>query len=256
MKISNINSLVCFLVLTCYLRSFAQQSEPALITTDRPSVGTGTDVIPPGSQQVESGLTWAHSIATNAFDGPEALFRVGVINRVEFHLATSNMNGSVGQSGMSFGDVAIGSKVNVSPSGSKWPVSVDGSLSFPTGSKALTSGGTDPTALVTVSHNFTSKLSFFSSGTLASLSTPGAGRAVNSQLAADLGWCPNPKTCFFVEAAPFVSSAQGSSGYTLDGGMTWDLTRVVQLDWRLASTTQAGTHTTLLSVGYSRRRDR
>lgn len=256
MKTATITLTASLLSFFCCTVLPGQQTEVPSISTDRPSVATGTDLIPTGSLQQESGISWSHSGHTEAFDGPESFLRVGVSDRIELRATLPNMNWSPGQSGIYEQDASLGTKVRIVSGSRKWPLTTGGAVSFPTGSRELTSGGVDPSVFLATSHMFPHNILFFSSVDVASVSVGDAGRSRNTQFGADVDWCVTPKACLFVEGAPFTSSVQNASGYTTDAGMTWALAPRVQLDWRGGTTVQGGGHTVFVSIGYSRRRDR
>lgn len=136
-----------------------------------------------------------------------------------------------------------------------WPVAIQPSLSFPTGSAELTSGGVDPTILFATQRNLPRDFQFGASASLTSQSNNGAPRVAQSQLAFDLGWCLNPKTCFALEEAPFFSTAQNSNGAITDGSFTLGLSPRTQLDMAIGTTFTNGDHAVYVLVGYSFRFD-
>ena len=233
--------------------ALAAATEP--ISTDRPSVATGTALVPVHTLQFENGINWTRDQSTNSGDAPETELRFGLTNRVEIEAFVPNLNWSGAFSGVRTTDFSLGAKVRIASDKRNWPVSIVGALTFPTGSQELTSGGVDPVALVTVQHNLPHNFQLVGSGTLASLSTNGSGRVAQSQLAFDLGWCANARTCFYAEEAPFLSTAQNSSGTTTDGGMTFGVTTRTQVDWRVGTTVENGDHSFFATLGYSFRLD-
>ena len=233
--------------------ALAAATEP--ISTDRPSVATGTALVPVHTLQFENGINWTRDQSTNSGDAPETELRFGLTNRVEIEAFVPNLNWSGAFSGVRTTDLSLGAKIRIASDKRNWPVSIVGALTFPTGSQELTSGGVDPVALVTVQHNLPHNFQLVGSGTLASLSTNGSGRVAQSQLAFDLGWCANARTCFYAEEAPFLSTAQNSSGTTTDGGMTFGVTTRTQVDWRVGTTVENGDHSFFATLGYSFRLD-
>jgi hypothetical protein len=246
---------VALLVLSCP-NSPGQIQEATPISTDRPSVGSGTDLVPVRSTQIESGISFTHDGATNTADGPESLMRIGFSSRVELQATLPNTHWPGALPGLRYSDFSLGAKVKIGSDTQPWPLAVVGSLSFPTGSVELSSGGFDPTLLVATGRALPRNFQFSASANLTSLSTNGNPRVALSQMAASLGWCARPTLCLFAESAPFVSSAPASSGWTSDGGMSLRIAPLVQLDWRAGVTVENGDRSTFLSLGYSVRRDR
>jgi hypothetical protein len=257
MKLSRFYWLGALLLALFSTLAVAQQPESSPISTDRPSIGTGPDLVPLGSIQVESGGTWSRSKGANSFDGPESLIRLGLFNRAEIQITTPNLHWqSDPVLSTDAGDTAFGTKVGLRSGTSPWPLAVVVSFSFPTGSATITSGGVDPTLLLATSHNFAHNLQVSASASLGSASVPQASRVVNSQFAVDLGWNLSPRTGAFIEGAPFVSSADDSNGYSADGGATWALSPRLQLDCKAGATMQNGVSTVFVGFGYSTRKRR
>jgi hypothetical protein len=234
----------------------AQLPEKGPISTDRPSIGAETDLVPVGSLQIESGVTWSRDSSSSTFDGPESLLRFGLSKSYELQLTTPNMRHSAGLPIVSMGDLTLGSKIRLGQATWSWPLAAVVAVSLPIGSREMTSGGVDPSLLLASSHNFPHSLLFSTSAVAGWVSIPGAKRAWVSQSATSLARSVGRRGNVFLEAAPFVSSAPGGSGFSGDGGMTWSVSKLVQLDWRAGATVQNGSSTAFASVGYSIRRDR
>jgi hypothetical protein len=239
------------------LPTFAQKSSSPTISTDRPSIGTGTDLVPPGAVQLESGATWSRTPKnapnTVAADWPESELRIGLSGHAELQLYPPNLHWQQTSSGVQAGDFALGAKFKLTGDASHWPVALLTNLSLPTGATGSSSGGVDPTVLIAIARNLPRSLQISASANLASSSVPGSSRAVNSQLALDLGWVATPTVAFFIEAAPFLSTQQDSANWSADGGMTWRVARRVQLDCRAGATVQNAARTAFASIGYSMR---
>jgi len=233
----------------------AQTVDVPPISTDRPSVGTGTDLVPVHSLQFENGIGWTRDQSANSGDGSETEVRFGLTNRVELQAYVPNMNWAGGIPGVRFNDFAIGTKLKIGSDKQSWPVAIQPSLSFPTGSAELTSGGVDPTILFATQRNLPRDFQFGASASLTSQSNNGAPRVAQSQLAFGLGWCVNPKTCFELEEAPFFSTAQDSNGTTTDGSMTLGISPRAQLDMAIGTTVTNGDRAVFAIFGYSFRFD-
>jgi hypothetical protein len=117
----------------------ADSSTP--IATDRPAVTASSVVVPVGSFQDENGFAFTADQGQTTFDGPESLFRWGVATRAELRLTLPDYfdRGTAG-----FGDLMIGTKLQLGPTPGGFDVSLILSLSMPTGSRAFSSGRYDP----------------------------------------------------------------------------------------------------------------
>lgn len=232
---------------------------PDPISTDRPSVCTGPELVPFHSLQFENGAQWTRNPPDtpprNSADFTQTEVRFGLSRRVELQAFVPDMHFPGAMPGVRFNDFAFGTKLMVIAKDRPWPLAVVATLSLPTGSSELTSSGVDPTVLLGTEHALPHNLQFAGSANLTSLSASGGPRSAQSQLAFDLGWCATPSACLYAEAAPFLGTAQDSSGATTDGGITLRLAPRIQLDARAGATLQAGGHTYFLTLGYSFRHD-
>jgi len=240
----------------------AQEAETPPISTDRPSVGAGTDLVPVHSLQFESGAEWTRDSAADGSDGkqsfaggPQTVVRFGLSHHVELQATLPNLHWPGATPGVQYDDLAIGTKLKIGGDNRGWPVALVGTLSLPSGSNERTSGAVDPSVLAAVAHNLPRNLQLSASASLASLSTNGGARVAQSQMAVDLGWCAREATCFFAEAAPFLSTAQDANGATFDGGLTLRISPRAQIDGRVGSTLVNGDHSTFATLGYSFRLD-
>jgi len=245
--------LFLFLLSMCCAVTAAQTPE-ASISTDRPSVGSGADLVPPHHSQIESGFGLCRSEGSNNFDFPEMLLRYGLSSRFEFRLNTPNAH--LEPSSPAFHeDIALGVKMRLGSETAKWPAALQLSLQVPTGSPELTAARTNPAASFIVSKSLTSRLSSSWTNTLAAVSSvPLPDRRFFVQSAGDVGWAWTARLNSFAEFAPFFDQGELGYGYTADAGVTWLARKNVQLDGRIGTTRAGGVSSLLLSVGYSIRR--
>jgi len=144
-----IASLVIILAGVAPLRG--QDQPPAVdaagaIATDRPAVANSSVVVPAGSIQLENGFLESSSQGQSVVDGPETLIRFGAAKKTELRVTVPDyfhtLNSASGTvSG--FGDLAIGVKEQLGPAHG-FDVSAIVFVSFPTGARAVSSGGYDP----------------------------------------------------------------------------------------------------------------
>lgn len=109
-----------------------------VIATDRPSVTDSSVVVPAGTLQAENGFEDSVTQGQGTLDGPETLLRFGVAAKTELRLTAPDYIGS------GFGDFAIGMKQQLGPTPGGFDVSLVLSLSLPTGARAVSSHGYDP----------------------------------------------------------------------------------------------------------------
>jgi hypothetical protein len=118
------------------------------IATDRPQITSSSIVVPCGSLQFENGLQATGYGSREGFDLPETSVRFGVASKTELRLGVPNyFHADDTASGFAdgFGDLSVGFKQQLGPTWGKFDLSLIPSLSFPTGSRAVSSHGYDPT---------------------------------------------------------------------------------------------------------------
>ena len=131
------------------------------IATDRPAVTASSVVVPVGSFQDENGFAFTANQGQTTFDGPESLFRWGVATRAELRLTLPDYFDDFDRATAGFGDLMIGTKLQLGPTPGGFDVSLIVSLSTPTGSRAFSSGAYDPSAQLpwsrSISKNWTAE---------------------------------------------------------------------------------------------------
>jgi hypothetical protein len=249
---------VALLAVTFIALAPAQgQDQPAttnaspVITTDRPSFTNSSIVVPSGSLQAENGFLETYNQGQNVVDGPETLLRFGIAAKTELRFTVSDYfynASSGGGPGSGFGDMAIGVKQQLGPTPGGFDVSATLFLSFPTGAKAVSSGGHDPGVQVAWSHGLSSK--WTAAGMLA-MYWPTQGRSRN----------PTGQATFLVDrqlTGPWDAyieyvgnfSERGVSRQLLDCGTSLKVTRTQQLDFHFGESL-TGTANRFVGVGYS-----
>jgi hypothetical protein len=146
------------LLIVVLTRVLAAQGQPhscaadaaSPISTDRPQVTEASTVVPCGSLQLENGLAVTGSGGQSGLDLTETWLRAGTEGKGELRFAFpeyfSNDDTDQGfASGAS--DAVLGYKQQLGPVHG-WDVSVIPSLSLPTGSRRISSGGYDPSLQV------------------------------------------------------------------------------------------------------------
>jgi hypothetical protein len=115
------------------------------IATDRPAVTDSSVVVPLGSFQFENGFAATASQGQTTFDAPETLLRFGLASTTELRLAAPDYFGQAGRS-LGFGDLAVGMKQQLGPTLGGFDISLILSLSLPSGARAVSNHGYDPSA--------------------------------------------------------------------------------------------------------------
>ena len=134
--------VACALVALGCAPASGYDGAPSPIATDRPAVTDSSVVVPPGSLQAENGFTETSSDGQHTFDATETWLRFGVASKTELRLIAPDYFGEPGVAS-GFGDLTVGMKQQLGPVAG-FDVSLILSLSLPTGSRAFSSHGYDP----------------------------------------------------------------------------------------------------------------
>ena len=131
------------------------------IDADRPHVGTGAHVVPPGEVQFELGAQWQRSSRVRTFGSP-TLIRIGVADRVEVRIGSDGFltRDEAGEMVQGLGNAQVGAKFRLAGTGEEPTVSVMPTINLGLASreKALGSGETDATVTVLAGHAIGSRL--------------------------------------------------------------------------------------------------
>jgi len=250
---------LCSSVVFCLAGSvgLAQESSIAPISTERPTVGPCTDVIPRNSLQIETGVGAALERNGYTADLPESLLRLGLTNRVEVRFLNSNLtyqrptNPEVPT--LQTADTAFSAKVLLDQPNRIGPRSAILSLSVPTGGVTQSSGSYDPTAAVVWAQSLPRGFSLDEVVQTTLTTLHGARRPQWSPSIA-AGYALSGKISLFAEYAPNLFADRNLS-YVVDGGFTYAHGKSQQFDVRVGYTTETDARSALISLGYSRRYD-
>lgn len=259
MQTRNLASLALPLVFLGILATslFAQESSLPAISPDRPSIGTGPDIVPLHSLQAESGLNVLYSSSSLVTDLPESLLRFGISQRAELRFGSSNAvwnpSPDPGTHRLQSQDISLGSKVALTLPNHLPPQAVLLTFTCPTGGPSYSSNSFDPTGIFIWEQAAPKGFILTENIGAAYTSTNGVrhtnwspGISVSRNLAKATAW--------FAEYAPTASRAQALLEI-VDGGLSYSPRSTSQFDLRVGvEHDSTGTHQ-LLSVGYSHRLD-
>jgi hypothetical protein len=220
------------------------------ISTDRPSIGTGPDLVPVHRVIVENGIGWNVDRGLATIDWPETLFRVGVTRDFEMRATLPDIEHTSGTGSYQEGDFGLSAKIRL-PSSERLPMGVVLGFSAPTGSRGVTAGGWDPGALFSTSHVFSPRIGSFASAELSWAGGGSAGRQTVTQLALDGLWNTTATVTNFIEYAPLFSTGNDTSGYTVDTGVLWVVRRFIQFDVHGGRTWTGSDVATVAGLGVS-----
>ena len=199
---------------------------------------------------VETGLGLSTGQGVKTMDGIETLIRAGIGKGIELRATPPNLLRSSSINKVQGADSGIGTKVHL-PSLGKFHFATGVNLSLPTGSAGVSSGGWDPSVLLSTSLVLTSRLSSSTSAVFGWVGNGSVAREKDLQFALDESWNATKTVTPFVEWAPFISSTAHNSGYTAQAGATWQVRPHLQFDARLGVLVKDAQKSTLAGLGYS-----
>jgi hypothetical protein len=222
------------------------------ISTDRPQVTSSSIVVPCGSLQFENGFQETGNAGQRGFDFPETSVRFGVTNRTELRLEfpeyfQNDNTGSGFSSGL--GDLGLGLKQQLGPTRGGFDASIIPTLSFPTGAKAISSHGYDPTVQVPWSHSF--KKNWTAAGMFSLMwPTQGPRRNLTGQSSVYIDRQLTRHWDAYVEYSGAFPQ-RGGPQHVIDFGTAYKLSPHQQLDfhWNFGLSSAVPDHT--IGFGYS-----
>jgi len=251
-------SALCLLSLAFIaLRADAQETQSPPISTERPTAGDSPDLIPAGSLQFENGAGVSFQRSGYIGDLPETLARLGLSERFEVRFMVSDevYQRSTAPHVASFQsmDPALSVKLGLGKANQLVPRSGILALSLPIGGPSWTSGSYDPAATAIWTQTIGKKyfLNEVAGATLTTLE--GARRPLWAPSVAG-GRSLTEDLTAFAEYAPTVMP-NGSLEYIVDGGVALIHKRLMQFDLRTGYLKDSDGYHTLITVGYSVRRD-
>lgn len=243
--------LISFLPLIVLTQSMtAQEALTPTISTERPSVGSGPDLVPPFWILVENGLGIKSSSASFQVDGSETMIRYGLSKRLEIRFAPPSLVQSSSSTGFFQQDGSVTVKTPL-PTVSEWHTAFSGGYTIPLASKGQGSGSWDPTLLLTTSHSWARRWTTGATWNTYWTSVPGSGRTRSHQAAFDIGWNASSTKSTFAEYAPLFNSDMSQAGYTADVGVAWIRNSLQQWDARVGYTRTGPDGAVVAGLGYS-----
>ena len=223
-------TLLVVLGLVIALGSASAQT-PDLVT-DRPDQTESATVVLRGLVQVETGYLFAREDGIDAFEVPGTLFRIGLGARTELRVGHAGVIGTEGRHGA--GDSEVGAKVNLIETADGWTpeLAILGGVSLPTGDEAFSSDGVDPSFLVAFAHELSPRLSVgYNVGAAWESSPDQPDRGASLLYSLALGMGVTDRLGAFLEVfGDRRTTGDTATGVSIDGGLTFLLTDVMQVD--------------------------
>jgi hypothetical protein len=222
------------------------------IATDRPQITASSIVVPCGSLQFENGFEETGNGGQRGFDFPETSVRFGVANKTELRFGVpdyfQNADTAPGFA-TGLGDLSLGFKQQLGPTRGGFDVSLIPSVSFPTGAKAISSHGYDPTVQLPWSRSF--KKNWTAAGMFSLLwPTEGAWRNLTGQASMYFDrQLTQPWDAYVEYSGAFPQ--RGGPQHIIDFGTSYKISLHQQLDfhWNFGLSAAVPDHS--IGFGYS-----
>lgn len=235
----------------------AQEAQLPPISTERPTVGDSPDLIPAGSIQFENGAGASFQRTQFTGDLPETLVRLGLSERAEIRYMWSDevyqRSHVTHDPSIQSMDPAFSVKVALGKPNQLMPRSAILALSFPIGGQAWTSGSYDP-SITSIWTQTIGKKYFVNEVAGATLTTVAGARKPSWAPSVAGGRSLTETVTAFAEYAPTVLP-DGSLEYVIDGGFALIHKQLTQFDLRTGYLKDSAGYHTLITLGYSIRRD-
>ena len=230
----------------------ASAQSPDLVT-DRPDQTESAAVVPRGLIQVETGYLFARDGDVDGYEVPGTLFRIGLGGWTELRIGHAGIVGGQGSRGA--GDSELGAKVNLIGRADGWrpELAILGGLSLPTGDDGFSSDGVDPSFLVLFAHELSPRLSLgYNVGAAWESSGDQLDRDAFIVYSLVLGVGLTDRLGTFLELfGDRQTTGTTATSVSVDGGLTFLLTDIVQLDVYVGSGLRGPTDDVFVGTGLS-----
>ena len=249
---------VVLLTLLSSVSVLAQDSGVPPISPDRPDLTNGTDIVPLGMLQLESGVTFATVGDDTSIGVGELNLRLPLARWLEVTLQSVGWSreGTGQASATGFTDAAIGCKIRLvsghpSAAGASPRVALLLLTSLPTGSGGLQDPRLQPHATLAMDFDITSSVSL--STNLGVMHADDEGhRYIETYGGLSLGFAIGGPWSGFLEGFAYQpGSAGGTSRLVVDTGVQLLLGNDVMLDGRVGRTSGDGPQSTFGGLGIS-----
>ena len=230
-------------------------AQTAELVTDRPDQTESATVVPRGLLQVETGYRFTRDGGAGGHAGPGTLLRVGLGGRTELRLGHAGVVGGEGRRGA--GDSELGAKINLIPRADGWrpELALLGGLSLPTGDHGFSSDGADPSFLIAFAHELRPRLALgYNAGAAWESSPDRPDRDAFIVYSLALGVSLTDRLGTFLEIfGDRQLTGPVASRTSVDGGLTFLLTEVLQLDFSVGRGLGAAADDLFVGTGLSLR---
>lgn len=241
-----------------YHKTDATEPPELQVLTTRPTFTDSWLAIPKGSFQFESGLSYTQvNDDKNSTTLPEALFKLGVDQNLEFRIAAPsyflNQNNATDIDNQNWGDLQIGLSKHVAFSQQKLDLAIIPLLNLPTGANTVSSNTIDPELRVVLAKTINPKLTVATQQALRYFTAGDKRLLWNPTLIAY--YALHPKWSIFSEWAGIISTQDTFESY-VQGGLLYYPHPRHQLDIRVGKGIGGDANNYFVGFGYSFRLDK
>ena len=249
---SSARAVLLLLLLVPVGTGVARAQSPDLVA-DRPGQTGSATVVQRGRLQVETGYLFARDGDVDGYAVPGTLVRLGLGGRLELRLGHAGIVGGAGRSGA--GNSELGAKINLLARADGWrpELALLGGLSLPTGDHGFSSDGVDPSFLVAFAHELLPRLSLgYNVGAAWESSADQPGHDAFLVYSVVLGVRLTDRLGTFLELfGDQQATGTIATSASVDGGLTWLLTDIVQVDVSVGSGLWGPTDDVFVGTGLS-----
>jgi len=247
-----VRALLLLLMVATTGTGIADAQSPDLVT-DRPDQTESATVVPRGLVQIETGYLFARNSDVDSYEVPGTLFRIGLGGQMELRIGHAGTIGEGGRQGP--GDTNLGVKVNLveGGDGAKPTLAILGGLSLPTGDHGFSSNSIDPSFLVSFAHDLSPRLSIgYNVGASWESFSDLSDRDAFILYSVALGVGVTDRLSAFLELfGDRQTTGITATAMSVDGGLTFLLTKIVQLDFYVGKGLQEPTDDMFVGTGLS-----
>lgn len=236
-------------------------SAPEGLGADRPGIGVGADVVPPGVFQFEAGISLGSvrdgATTTSVFVGGSPLLRLGLVKRVEvrfdgdgFRRESSRTGGGPGEIVQGLSDFEAGLKIGVVNEGRVRPeVAVLPTVALPVGADGVSAGAANPSLILAWSKSLPRSLTVGGNFAFASIKDS-EGRFLRPAQSLVVGFPIVRRLGGYAEAYRLSSASRDASANgTFDAGLALPLSHNAQLDVEAGHTLHSATPSWFVGLG-------
>ena len=238
--------LIIFLIFGILSISSAQD-----LVTDRPDFTESAFVVSPKIIQLEGGVEFEDFNSVSTFSYPSILARIGIGYNLEVRLGFSGwLNERIGSNSNTFlNDIILETKYQITSSSAKVPMALMLVSTLPTGDEQVSVDATQVGVKFACSYNLNDRMGL-GANLGAILADGGSDREIMSLASVALGIEINDKLGTFIELLAEVPDSEPWQP-VFDGGVTYLLTPVAQLDLYLGKGLNNYSADLIIGAGFS-----